>query len=99
RNSSRSLVGSPPFSYAYERCVSARSSSTGSIGTPTAASIASVADGEFTAGGRLGDASVKLDDLAAVVRAADLAYRVGQLGRPALRAGRRRHPGGLPLRP
>src|SRR5690348_15638274 len=38
RNSSRSLVGRPPFSYAYERWVSARSSSTGSNGTPNASS-------------------------------------------------------------
>src|SRR5450631_2204556 len=34
RNSSRSLVGRPPFSYAYERCVRARSSTAGSIVTP-----------------------------------------------------------------
>ena len=38
RNSSRSLVGRPPFSYAYERWVSARSSRPGSIGTPNASS-------------------------------------------------------------
>src|SRR5918911_2838039 len=38
RNSSRSLVGRPPFSYAYERWVSARSSRSGSNGTPNACS-------------------------------------------------------------
>src|SRR5919112_1312550 len=38
RNSSRSLVGRPPFSYAYERWVSARSSRSGSNGTPKASS-------------------------------------------------------------
>ena len=35
RNSRRSLLGSPPFSYAYERCVRARSSSGSSTGSPT----------------------------------------------------------------
>src|SRR4051794_14648024 len=37
RNSSRSLVGSPPFSYANDRCVKARSScSASSVGVPSA---------------------------------------------------------------
>src|SRR4051812_11211373 len=42
RNSSRSLVGRPPFSYAYERWVSARSSSSGFNGTPKASSSGAV---------------------------------------------------------
>src|ERR671921_104208 len=42
RNSRRSLVGRPPFSYAYERWVRARSSRPGSRGTPKAFSNGSV---------------------------------------------------------
>src|SRR5690606_13713728 len=92
--SRRSLVGSPPCSYAYDRWVRARRSSPGSIGTPNASARSAAAVGRLTATG-----SVQLDDLAAVVGAAHLAGGVGHLRRPAPGARHGQHAGGLPLCP
>src|SRR5215204_4688006 len=97
RNSRRSLVGSPPFSYANERWVSARVSSSASSVTPSASSSE---DGYGLGGGLPGTGSDR-EDLLVVVRPAVRAGRVRQLGpaaRPVLAADQRRSRR-LPLRP
>src|SRR5215203_4839718 len=97
RNSSRSLVGSPPFSYAYDRWVSARASSSASRVTPSASSS------EDGCGNGRGPPVTGSDreNLLVVIGPAVAARGVRQLGpaaRPVLaldqRRGRR-----LPLRP
>src|SRR5215211_4454432 len=75
RNSSRSLVGRPPFSYANDRWVKAQTySSSPPKRMPRA----------FSIGWRLLD----LNDLTSTVVPAVLADGVRQLGLPALRTGR-----------
>src|ERR1700754_5202251 len=97
RNSRRSLVGSPPFSYAYERCVRASSSSSGlRIGSPSAA--------RRSAYGCCVKTTTASDDLAAVDPGAVLtalgagAVRqvLGAAGR--VRAGHQRRRDSLPRR-
>src|SRR5215207_7564945 len=97
RNSRRSLVGSPPFSYANDRWVSARVSSSASSVTPSASSSE---DGYGLGGGLPGTGSDR-EDLLVVVRPAVRAGRVRQLrpaAGPVLAADERRG-GRLPLRP
>src|SRR5829696_2191095 len=100
RNSSRSLVGNPPFSYAYDRCVSARSSNPGSKVTPSAPSSEEgsgvVRGPPLTLTSRL--AGSDGDDLLVVIGPARLAHRVRQLRLPAgaVLAGDQRRCRGLP---
>src|SRR5215212_4596063 len=103
RNSRRSLVGRPPFSYANDRWVSARASSPASRVTPSASSSE---DGcgngrgppvTLTAWARESDR----EDLLVVVRPAVGAGRVRQLrlAAGAVLAEDQRRGGSLPLRP
>src|SRR5215207_7715513 len=86
RNSSRSLVGRPPFSYANDRCVKAQTySSSPPKRIPRA----------FSIGWRLLD----LNDLTPTVVPAVLADGVRQLGLPALGTGRVRRGHRLPVGP
>src|SRR4030095_10081564 len=86
RNSSRSLVGRPPFSYANDRWVNAQTySSSPPKRMPRA----------FSIGWRLLD----LNDLTPTVVPAVLADGVRQLGLPALGAGRVGRGHRLPMRP
>src|SRR5690349_5129358 len=106
RNSRRSFVGRPPFSYAYERWVSARTRRAGSSEYPSRPSR-SVWDEALSAAACFGDLASDmepvtcrsdLEDLAAVVGAAARARDVLQL---RLVAALARHQGrnrGLPLR-
>src|SRR5215213_11525804 len=97
RNSSRSLVGSPPFSYAYDRWVRARASSSASSVTPSASSR------EDGCGNGRGPPVTGSDreDLLVVVRPAVRAGGVRQLrlAAGAVLTEDQRRGGSLPLRP
>src|SRR5690606_20920030 len=104
RNSRRSLDGRPPFSYAKERCVSARTSRSGSSSTPILLVSASAAAGSLgctatrdSSGLVLG--AQRLDVLAAVVGAARGARGVLELLGLAIGARGEVGSSRLPLRP
>ena len=86
RNSSRSLVGRPPFSYAYDRWVSARSSSSGSNGTPNACSSGRVG-GRCRLAKVIGFTSLLSDSRAAMASTAARRCRSAASAMPAARSG------------
>src|SRR6476620_4547228 len=100
RNSRRSLVGSPPFSYAYDRWVSASTTNSPESSTPSAALITSGSGVLFGPPEPAATTGSDPDDLAAPILpagGADLVRRRHRATRP-VRAGNQGGGAGLPLR-
>src|SRR6478609_1727669 len=97
RNSRRSLVGSPPFSYAYDRWVRASSTNSSDSSTPSAA-LMTAGSGMF-APVPAATAGSDPDDLAAPVLPTRRAHgmRGRQRAASPVRAGHQGRHGGLPL--
>src|SRR6476469_4297366 len=100
RNSRRSLVGNPPFSYANDRWVSASTTNSPSSSTPSAALMTSGSGVLFPVPEPVATAGSDPDDLAAPVLPAgstDLMGRRHRATRP-VRTGDQGRGTGLPLR-